>query len=188
MTLLDWSLRRYRPLLSLHVRQLRLGRLYQARFDASDVVQEALTRAFKGFDKVRGQSECEVIAWLKVIVGHVLIDMVREHGAAKRDPSIERSVHAVSEDLDTPLAAYLTACEPGPSTLAVRQEDLLRLAAAMERLPDAEQDAIIAHFILELPLCDVASRLGRTEKGVAGLLFRGKRRLKEMLAEREDLA
>lgn len=129
-----------------------------------------------------------MVAWLKVIVGNVLIDLVREHGAAKRDPRLERTVGAVAEDSDTPLAAYLSASEPGPSTLVVRQEDLLRLAAAMERLLPAEQDAIIAHFILELPLSDVATRLGRTEKGVAGLLFRGKLRLRELLADREDLA
>jgi RNA polymerase sigma-70 factor (ECF subfamily) len=84
------------------------------------------------------------------------------------------------------LGAYLTAAQPGPSTLAIRREELLRLAAALDRLPESERDAIIAHYILELPLAQVSARLERTERAVAGLLFRGKRRLRELLTEPED--
>jgi RNA polymerase sigma-70 factor, ECF subfamily len=186
MTPADWSPDRYRPLLCLHVHQLRLGRLFRARFDSSDVVQEALARAVRAQDQVRGRSEPEVVRWLQAIVGNVLVDLVREHGAAKRDPRLEQTVGAAAADDGTPLAAYLTAAEPGPSTLASRREELLRLAAAVEQLPDAERDAVIAHYLLGLPLAEVASRLGRTEKGVAGLLFRGKRRLRELLAALED--
>ena len=90
-----------------------------------------------------------------------------------------------AEDWDTPLTAYVAASEPGPSTLIMRQEELLRLAAAVDQLPEAERDAVIAHYILELPLAEVALRLARSEKGVAGLLFRGKRRLREWLSESE---
>jgi RNA polymerase sigma-70 factor (ECF subfamily) len=181
----DWPLDRYRPLLHLHVRQLQLGRLYRTRFDSSDVVQEALVRAVRGLDQVRGSAEPEFVRWLQTIVGNVLVDLVREHGAGKRDPRLERSVADAAGDDDTPLAAYLTADQPGPSTLAARREELLRLAAAVDRLPEAERDAVIAHHVLELPLVEVAARLGRTEKAVAGLLFRGKRRLRELLARSE---
>ena len=181
MTAPDWSLDRYRPLLALHVRQLRLGRLYQARFDASDVVQESLVRAVKALHQVRGRTEAEVVRWLRAIVGNVLVDLVREHAAARRDPRLERTAAQAGEDPETPLAAYLSASEPGPSTLAGRQEELLRLATAVEQLPEAERDAVVAHYLLGLPLAEAAARLGRTEKGVAGLLFRGKRRLRELL-------
>jgi RNA polymerase sigma-70 factor (ECF subfamily) len=183
----DWSLDHYRPLLALHVRQVRLGHLFQARFDSSDVVQEAFTRACKGRDQVRAQTEAELVRWLQKIVGNVLIDFVREHGADCRDPRLERSLAAATDDPGTPLAAYLAASEPGPSTLAGRQEALLRLAAAVERLPEAERDAVVAHYLLGLSLAEAADRLGRSEKGVAGLLFRGKKRLRELL-EREGVS
>jgi RNA polymerase sigma-70 factor (ECF subfamily) len=186
MTSPDRPLDRYRPLLCLHVRQLKLGRLYRARFDSSDVVQEALVRAVKGLDQVRGAAEPEFVRWLQAVVRNVLVDLVREHGAGKRDPRLERTAADAAGDADTPLAAYLAASQPGPSTLAARQDDLLRLAAAVERLPEAERDAVVAHFILELPLAEVAARLGRSEKGAAGLVFRGKRRLRELLTESGD--
>lgn len=188
MTPDDWPLERYRPLLCLHVRQLQLGRLYQARFDSSDVVQETLARAVKGIDQVRGTTEAEFVRWLQTVVGSVLVDLVRAHGAAKRDPRREQTICDAAGDEDTPMAAYLAASQPGPATLAAEQERLLQLAAAVGRLPEAERDAVIAHYILELPLSEVAARLGRTEKGAAGLVFRGKRRLRELLTAAGDEA
>ena len=176
---------RYRPLLCLHVRQLQLGRLYNARFDSSDVVQEAMLRAVKGLDQVRGTEEFEFVRWLQTIVSNVFVDLVRKHRADIRDPRMEQSIHDALGEADTPIAAFLSASQPGPSTLAVLKEELVRMAAAIDQLPDAERDAVIAHYILELPLSEVATRLDRTVKGVAGLLFRGKRRLRELLAAEE---
>ena len=175
-------LERFRPLLRLHVRQLQLGRLYRAKFDSSDVVHETYVRALKGLDGFRGQSDAELVAWLQRIAGNVFIDMIRHHDADKCDPRREQAVCDAAADSDTPLGAYLSASQPGPSTLAARREEILRLAGAVDRLPEAERDAVIAHFILELPLAEVAERVGRTERAVAGLLFRGKRRLRELLS------
>src|SRR5262249_51285610 len=146
-----------------------------------DVVQEALVRAVKGLDQVRGRAEPELVRWLQAVVGNVLVDLVREHRAGKRNPGLERTVYEAAGDGDTPLAAFAAASQPGPSTLAARREDLLRLAAAVEELPEAERDAVVAHYVLELPIAEVAARLGRTEKGAAGLVFRGKRRLRQLL-------
>jgi RNA polymerase sigma-70 factor (ECF subfamily) len=182
------DLDRYRPLLRLHVRQLQLGRLYHARFDSSDVVQEAMLRAVRGLHDMQADGEAAVVEWLRTVVGNVFIDLVRRQDAKKRDPRREQAIAAAAGDGDTPLAAYLSASRPGPSTLAVRGEELLRLAAAVDRLPDAERDAVIAHYILELPLAEVAERLGRSEKGAAGLVFRGKKRLRELLAGSEGFA
>lgn len=182
------SLERYLPVLRLHVRHLQLGRLYhvgglcRARFDSWDVAQEAFMRADKGFEQVRGQSDGEIVAWLQRIVTNTFIDLVRENCAGKRDPGRERAIYDATGDGETPLGVCLAASQPGASTLLARQEELLGLAAALDRLPDDERDAVIAHFINELPLAQIAERLGRTVKGVAGLLFRGKRRLRELLA------
>jgi RNA polymerase sigma-70 factor (ECF subfamily) len=179
------DLHKYRPLLHLHVRQMQLARRYQARLDPSDLVQEALLRAVRGLDALHRHDEAAVIAWLQEVVRNVFIDTIRRQAAAKRDPHREQlALHA--DESDTPLGAYLTASQPGPSTLAARREELLRLAAAVEQLPEAERDAVIAHFMLELPLAEVAVRIGRTERAVAGLLFRGKRRLRNLFAKQEE--
>lgn len=178
----DWSLDRYRPLLLLHVRQLRLGRLHRARFDSSDVVHETFVKALRGLDGFRGRTEAELVAWLRAILRNVLVDCVR--GAVG---GVELSIDDADE-AGTPLGAYLTASAPGPSTLASRKEDISRVADAVGRLPDDEQDAVAARYILGLPLAEVAARLGRTEKGVSMLLYRAKLRLKELLGDAEGEA
>jgi RNA polymerase sigma-70 factor, ECF subfamily len=188
MTPAERSLEHYMPLLRLHVRQLQLGRLYRARFGYSDVEGEALLRAVKGFDKVRGTSEAEFVAWLRTIVKNTIVDLVRAHGNGKRDPRLERAIYDASGDGETPLVAYQAASQPGASTLVARKEKLLSMAAAVDRLPDGERDAVIAHYILGLSLAEIAERKGRTVKGVAGLLYRGKLRLRELTAVSEYAA
>ena len=177
------SLDRYRPLLLLHVRQLRLGRLHRAKFDSSDVVHETFVKALRGLDGFRGQTEAELVAWLRAILRNVLVDCVRGAAVGGVELSIDDA-----DGAGTPIGAYLTAATPGPSTLASRKEDILRVAAAVGRLPDDEQDAVAARHILGFPLAEVAARLGRTEKGVSMLLYRAKLRLKELLGDAEGEA
>jgi RNA polymerase sigma-70 factor (ECF subfamily) len=177
------SLDRYRPLLHLHVRQLRLGRLHRARFDSSDVVQETFVKAVRGLDGFRGQTEAELVAWLRRILRNVLNDFVR----ATPGPGKEVSIHAV-DDGETPIGAYITATTPGPSTRARQKEDILRVAAAVDQLPGDEQDAVVARHILGLSVPEVAVRLGRNTKGAAMLIYRATCRLKKLLAEEEGVA
>ncbi len=65
----------------------------------------------------------------------------------------------------------------------VRNEDLLRLADALTQLPAAQREAIILHHLQGASLTETAERLGRTDAAVAGLLHRGLRKLREVLAQ-----
>ncbi|MBN9517697.1 sigma-70 family RNA polymerase sigma factor [bacterium] len=184
----DWCVERYRPLLRLHARQLRLGRLHRARFDTSDVVHEAIVRALERLDQCRGETEAERVGWLRAILENRLKEMLDRDYAGKRDLRRERSLDAAVGRTDTPLGAYLTAAGPGVSSLVVRQEEVLQLAAAVEELPEDEKDVLVAHCVLGLRVAEVAARVGRTEKAVAMLLYRAKLRLRAKLAPREARA
>src|SRR6516165_3276457 len=71
--------------------------------DASDLVQDTLLKAFEHFQQFRGQTEGELIAWLRQILARNLADLVRRYQAADgRNVSRERSLDAV---LDTSSAA-----------------------------------------------------------------------------------
>jgi RNA polymerase sigma-70 factor (ECF subfamily) len=167
---------RFRPLLYLHARQVRLE-LYQNKFDASDIVSETCLKALRALDQFRGRSEPEFIQWLRKILENVVKDWIRP--PVGREQPLEDAVNGRG----TPLGAYLSASDPGPSTIAGKQEDLLRLAAAIEQLSEVEQDAVIGHCILQLPVAEIARRMGRTEKAVAGVLFRAKLRLRRLFGE-----
>jgi RNA polymerase sigma-70 factor (ECF subfamily) len=77
------------------------------------------------------------------------------------------------------MAAWLADEETGLSERLGRQDELLRLAQALEKLPDAQREAVELHYLQGLPLADVSTRMGRTRPAVAGLLQRGLTALRE---------
>jgi RNA polymerase sigma-70 factor (ECF subfamily) len=173
----SWPLERYRDYLHLLAR-LHLPPGLRAKLDASDVVQQALLKAHEHRGQFRGQ-EAELPAWLRRILATTLTDAVRAFGAGKRDLALEQSL----QDSSARLEAFLQAEPSSPSRHAVRQEELLRLAAALARLPDDQRTAVELHHLQGLSVAEVAGRLERTEASVAGLLRRGLKALRELLQE-----
>jgi RNA polymerase sigma-70 factor (ECF subfamily) len=177
------ELERYRPLLRLQIRQMQLDRRLQRRFDSSDLVQETLLRAHANQARFRGQTEAERVKWLQQILAHVVTDEVRKARAQKRDLALEQSLEAVMADSSARLEEYLASNQASPSRQAERQELLLRLAAALDQLPEDQRDVVIQRDLQGAPVSHIAEQLGRTEKSVAGLLLRGRRKLRELLDE-----
>jgi RNA polymerase sigma-70 factor (ECF subfamily) len=178
----DWQLERYRPLLRLLARQIRLDARLRPRLDSSDLVQEALLKAHRGLAQFRGTTEAELIAWLQQILRHAALDAIDRETARQRDPALERSLQAVVEESSARLEAFLASREPSPGERAERQELLLRIAAALDQLPEDQRDAVVLRDVMGTAVAEIAERLGRTEQSVAGLLQRGRRRLRELLA------
>lgn len=178
-----WQLERYRPLLRLQVRQVQLNARLQRRFDESDLVQETLLRAHVHLEQFRGQSEPELVKWLQEILANVLTDEVRKARAQKRDVAQEQSLQLAVAESAARLDAWLAADQSLPSQQAERQELLLRLAAAVEQLPADQREVIIQRDLQGSPVAQIAEQLGRTEKSVAGLLLRARRKLRESLAD-----
>jgi RNA polymerase sigma-70 factor (ECF subfamily) len=178
-----WRLERYRPLLRLQLRQMHLDPRLQRRFDESDLVQEALMRAHQNLGNFRGENEGALVKWLEQVLANVLTDAVRRERAQKRDVALEQSLNAVLAESSARLEGYLAADGASPVEQAERQEQLLRLAAALDRLPEEYRDVIIHRDLMSSPVEQIATRMGRTAKSVAGLLLRARRKLRELLTE-----
>lgn len=73
--------------------------------------------------------------------------------------------------------------QSSPSQRAVKQEELIRLAEVMTKLPEAQREAVVLHHLQGLSLAEVAQEMGKTEAAVAGLLFRGLKTLHNLLEE-----
>jgi RNA polymerase sigma-70 factor (ECF subfamily) len=179
----DWNLDRYRSLLQLLIRQYHLGAHFQRRFDSSDLVQETLLRAYAHRDKFQGKTELELIKWLQEILGNTLIDEVRKARAKKRDIAAEESLQAALDESSARLEAYLAIDKASPVKSAERHELLLRIAAALDRLPEDQREVVLQRDLLGASVNEIAEELGRTEKAVAGLLLRGRRKLRELLSD-----
>jgi RNA polymerase sigma-70 factor (ECF subfamily) len=107
--------------------------------------------------------------------------MIDRERAGKRDVTREQSIQTAVAKSSARIEAFLASGQPSPSEVAEREELMLRVADAIERLPEDQRDAFILHHLLGTPLDEVAPRLNRTAKAVAGLLFRARRTLADLL-------
>jgi RNA polymerase sigma-70 factor (ECF subfamily) len=172
----------YRDYLRLLAR-VQLSPRLQAKVDASDIVQQTLLEAHKCRGQFRGQSEAERLAWLRAILANVLAAAARRFSAGARDLGRERSLEAEVDLSSSRLECLLAADQTSPSQRAVRGEDLLRLAHALACLPPDQRQVVEMHHLAGMPLAEVAARMGRSRPAVAGLLFRGLNKLRELLPE-----
>jgi len=180
----DRPLEGYRDYLRLLAR-VQLSPRLQAKFDPSDIVQQTLLEAHKCRGQFRGQSEAEWLAWLRAILAHVLAAAARRFSAGARDLGRERSLEAEVDLSSERLEGLLAADQTSPSEGAVRGEDLLRLAHAMASLPPDQRQVVEMHHLKGMPLTEVAARMGRSRPAVAGLLFRGLNKLRQLLPDGE---
>jgi len=179
------ALLRYRDYLRLLART-QLGPRLRAKLDASDVAQQVILRAHEARAQFRGTSEAEKLAWLRAILANVLAGAVRRFEAAVRDVGRERSLEGDLERSSARLAHLIVADQTSPSQGAERCEDLLRLAAALCRLPEDQREVVEWHHLKGLTVAEVAEEMGRTRAAVVGLLFRGLKKLRELLRESGD--
>jgi RNA polymerase sigma-70 factor (ECF subfamily) len=170
----DWGeeLERYRDYLALLAR-LQLAAGLQGKVDLSGVVQQTLWEAYQALESAPDRPEAIQAAWLRQILANNLRDEVRKLGTAARAVDRERSLQAALD-------------QSTPSQRAIRQEELLALAAALARLPPDQRSAVELHHLKGCPLADVAWQLGRSKGAVAQLLFRGLQKLRELLSENEE--
>ena len=175
----------YRDYLRLLAR-LQLDPRLRAKLDASDVVQQAILQAHEGRAQFRGSTEAEWLAWLRAILANVLAAAARRFGTEARAVGRERSLEAELERSSSRLECLLAADQTSPSQRAVRGEELLRLASALEKLPEDQRRVVELRYLKGLPVADVARQMGRTRPAAVGLLYRGLKRLRELLHDRGE--
>ena len=183
----DWPLERYRQYLRV-LAGPQLGWLLRGKLDASDVVQEALLKAHRKRGQFRGENEAERLAWLRRILANTLVDLHRRYGRGKRDAALEQSLEQALEHSSLCLGKLLADGQPAPAELADAQDRQVRLSDALVRLPESQRMALALHFLQDPPcsLAEIARRLGRTEKAVAGLVCRGLETLRKLMREPEE--
>jgi RNA polymerase sigma-70 factor (ECF subfamily) len=178
------ALERFRGYL-LVLAHLHWDRRLQGRLDPSDLVQQTLLEAHQKREQFQGTNEAQLAGWLRQALAHNLADAFRALGRAKRDPDLEQSLTATLEESSLRLQACLAAEQSTPSEQAARNERLDRLTDALAQLPAPQREAVILHHLQGLSLVELARQMARSEASVAGLLRRGLKRLRELMADRE---
>jgi RNA polymerase sigma-70 factor (ECF subfamily) len=174
----------YRDYLQLLAR-LQLGRRLQSKLDSSDLIQQTLLKAHEKREQFQGQSEAERAAWLRQILAHTLADALRKFGAEARDVNLERSLESALENSSARLEMWLAGDLSSPSQQVQRKEQALRLAEALAQLPEDQRLAVELHHLQGCTLAEVGVRMQRGKRAVAGLLFRGLKRLRHLLGSED---
>ena len=159
------ALARYGPYLRVLARLWADSRL-RGKLDASDVVQETLLRAHQALGDFRGSDDAEMAAWLRQILSRTMADAVRRYCSQKRDVGLERSLQASLTRSSARLEQWL-GVEQSPSERLMRQEELLRLAGALDSLPPDQQAAVELRHLRGLSLAQIASEFRTPDMGLS---------------------
>jgi RNA polymerase sigma-70 factor (ECF subfamily) len=171
----------YRNYLTLLAR-MHVGRRLRGKIDAADLVQETFLKAHRDFASFRGNTEPELVGWLRRILALTLAMLVRHYfGTQRRDLRLECELEL--EESSRRLDRGLLGRESSPSALAARREQAVLLADALEQLPDDYREVIILRNMEELSFPDVAREMGRTVDSVKKLWIRGLAQLRRILGD-----
>jgi RNA polymerase sigma-70 factor, ECF subfamily len=176
-----WNLGDYLPLLRLRAQQLHLDPRLQRHLDWSDLVQETLLRGHERLAQFAGQSEGELVSWLLTILTNTYKDRLDREYAEMRDPAREQVFETVVNESSARLEAYLAANQSTPSEHVDKEQMLLRVAAALDELPEDERQVVILRHLMDVMIGDIAQQVGRPQTTVSRLLMRGMDKLRKRL-------
>lgn len=152
---------------------------------ADDVIQEAYTDAYRHVDGLENRGAKAFYNWLATIADRKLIDMIRAAHAAKRPPPAKARRLAADRSSSFAALAQL-ADEKGrtPSGVASRKEAVQAVQVALAALPEAPRQALWLRYIQGKTVAETAVALGRTQRAVQQLCYRGLRLLREEMGSR----
>ena len=176
------ELEKFRPLLNLLARQNLNPRLWKD-VDPSGVVQDTLMEATQQRGQFNGNGPLALEGWLRRMFLNNLYDRIRKIHREKRDVDREVALACAISKSTIRLQLQLSNHDSSPSVKAMRREELLGLAAALERLEPAQREAVELHHLQGRSLAESAALMGRSESAVAALLHRGMVKLKSLLKE-----
>ncbi len=157
----------------------------RVKVDASDLVQQTMLEAHRDFVRFQGDTEAELLAWLRKILLHNVADFVRHYrGTAKRQ--VRREVpfrHPAESGL--PAGAAEPAAPGGtPSQEFLRRDNELRVIAALEQLAPDYQEVIFLRNLQRLSFNEVAERMGRSRPAAQMLWKRAIEKLRSAMEDR----
>lgn len=169
---LDDLVARYLPRLHAYIR-LRMNAPLRAREASVDIVQSVCREVLEEREKFVYQGEGPLMGWLLTTALNKLRERARFVGRQKRDVGRE-----TPEDFVDPVvyASLVT-----PSRDAIGREEIERLEAALDRLPDDYREVVVLARIVGMPHRDISVHMGRTGAATRNLLGRALTKLMQEL-------
>ena len=137
--------------------------------DAEDVVQEVFVTAWKQaarFDPGRGRAS----TWLYRITANRCIDQRRRRAL--------RNFFGLDDIAEEPAAP-----EANAETATAARQELAIVSDGLSRLPERQRMALLLRAVAELDIGGIADVMGTSTGSVEQLLVRGRRTLRDLLAD-----
>lgn len=151
----------------------------RGRVGPSDVVQETAVDMHRDFGQFTGRTVEECYAWLREILRHNLVDVIRRHrDAQKREAAREVNLKAARGPGDRSLVVRNRL----PEGSAIRREEAAALKETMARLPEDYRRVLELRYWGGLSFVAIAPELGRSPEAVRKLWYRALERLQSELA------
>jgi RNA polymerase sigma-70 factor, ECF subfamily len=139
--------------------------------DAEDLTTQTFLQAYRHFERAQRESDGRPLRpWLIRIAHNLAANYYRDRSRKPQTPI---------EDAG-PIAATHTT-----ELLVEKREDLERILACVQQLPDDRREALIMRFALGMDNREIARSLGRTDGATKVLLHRAIRQLEELVREAE---
>lgn len=151
-----WFVREVLPLKSALRKFLRRG--WRNESDIRDLCQDVYMEIYKAAQK---EIPSSASAFTFAVARNVLVDRVRREQIVSIEAVADLEVLGISVD------------EPGPDRSVMARQDLRRLQAALDRLPERWREAVIMRKVEGLSLPEIAARMGIAERTVSQHLTSG---------------
>ncbi|MEX2170664.1 MAG: RNA polymerase sigma factor [Pirellulales bacterium] len=168
------------PLLA-HVTRLIPSKV-RASVCPDDVLQQTYLNAFRSIGRFESRGEGAFYGWLKVIAERQLMDACRKRD---REQLSEKPAHSPpgggGNSSLRGLLSLVAGDEPIPGDQAMLEEMQAEFQVALARMPENYRQVLVLRYLEDLPLEDVAEKLGLSEGSVRGLCHRARQHLRDEL-------
>ena len=143
----SWFVQEVLPLEPALLKFMRRG--WRNESDIRDLCQDVYVEVYETAQK---EIPLSARAFTFAVARNVLVDRIRREQIVSIEAVADPEVLGISVD------------EPGPDRTAIARQDLRRLQAALERLPDSWRQAVIMRKVEGLSPREIALRMGVAER------------------------
>jgi RNA polymerase sigma-70 factor (ECF subfamily) len=148
--------------------------------DASDLVQDTFFDAQRDFAQFQGESEAELLAWLRQVLLHKLANHARKYKYTDKR-SVDREVALPDGNSSSGFCGGLAVDEPSPSATAMASERASALERALARLPEDYRRVIGWRLDERRSFDEIGQMLSRSGNAARKLWTRAIERLEQEL-------
>jgi len=157
----------------------KVGGELAVRESVDDLAQSVCREVLRDLDELSFADADQFRAYLFLQATRKVVDRYRYHRRDKRDVARLRRMPSATDGQNELVGQdQLT-----PSRVVGAREELDRIEAALQHLPEAQRDAVLLSRLAGLDYAEIARQKNTTESAVRGLVARGLARLSGLLAE-----